>query len=65
MKNIGVIKFYNERYGYIKKDEEVIDFDIKDISFNQKIKDNDLVMFRVEKKFPNIKIARNITKIEK
>ena len=64
MKLIGKIKEYNGEFGtIITKDSELIDFDLKDISFNQKISINDLVEFRLEIKFPNIKIARNINLI--
>ena len=40
--------------------KETIDFEVKDISLNYKLKVGDLVEFRVEQKFPDIKIARNI-----
>ena len=39
------------------------DFEKKDISFNKMINVGDVVEFRIEEKFPNIKLARNIVKI--
>lgn len=64
MKTIGIINFYNGKYGTIINNDGIIDFECKDISLNQKIKIGDTVEFRVEIKFPNIKLARNINKIE-
>lgn len=64
MKIIGKINFYNGKYGTIKKDEEIIDFESKDISLNQKVAVGDIVEFRIETKLPNIKLARNITVID-
>lgn len=61
MKAIGIINSYNGKYGTIIKDDEIIDFEFKDISFKQKLNIGDVVEFRIEQKFPNIKIARNIT----
>ncbi|MBQ9318686.1 MAG: hypothetical protein IJR82_03565 [Bacilli bacterium] len=64
MKLIGKITTYNGKYGtIITQDNELIDFDFKDISFNQNINEGDIVEFRLEIKFPNIKIARNINVI--
>lgn len=63
MKAIGKINSYNGKYGTIIKDDEIIDFEFKDISFKQKLNIGDVVEFRIEQKFPNIKIARNITPI--
>ena len=65
MKSIGIINRYNGKYGTIKVDNTLIDFEKKDISFNQDLKVNDIVEFRIEDRFPNIKLARNITLIEK
>lgn len=64
MKLIGKINKYNGKYGtIITQDNEFIDFDFKDISFNQNVNVGDIVEFRLEVKFPNIKIARNISVI--
>ena len=63
MKHIGKINFYNGKYGTIVTETEVVDFSKKDISFNQEISVGDTVEFRLENKFPDIKIARNINKI--
>ena len=63
MKLIGIIDSYNGKYGLIKVNNELIDFESKDILFNQEINKNDKVEFRLEIKFPDIKIARNINKI--
>ena len=61
MKLIGKIKTYNGKYGTIVTEiNEIIDFDFKDVSFKQIINIGDIVEFRLETKFPNIKIARNI-----
>lgn len=60
MKIIGVVNFYNGKYGTITSENEIIDFEVKDISLDYKLKVGDLVEFRVEQKFPDIKIARNI-----
>lgn len=64
MKLIGKINTYNGRYGtIITQDDECVDFDFKDISFNQNVNVGDIVEFRLEVKFSNIKIARNINVI--
>ena len=64
MKLLGRITKYNGKFGTIKlENNEEIEFEYKDISFNQKININDIVEFRLEIKFPNIKIARNINVI--
>ena len=64
MKLIGKISDYNGKYGtIITQDNEFVDFDFKDISFNQNVNVGDVVEFRLEVRFPNIKIARNITVI--
>lgn len=64
MKLLGKITKYNGKFGTIKlANNEEIDFEYKDISFNQNININDIVEFRLEIKFPNIKIARNINVI--
>lgn len=64
MKLIGKITTYNGKYGTITtQDNEVIDFDFKDISFNQNINEGDTVEFRLEVQFSDIKIARNINVI--
>ena len=52
MKLIGIIDSYNGKYGLIKVNNELIDFESKDISFNQEINKNDKVEFRLEIKFP-------------
>ena len=61
----GIVNSYNGEYGTIKVDSEIIDFENKDISFNKEINVGDLVKFRIEKRFPDIKIARNILVCEK
>lgn len=64
MKLIGKINEYNGKYGTIMtQDKEFIDFDFKDISFNKNVNIGDIVEFRLEVKFPNIKLARNINVI--
>lgn len=64
MKLIGKINEYNGKYGtIITQADEFVDFDFKDISFNQNVNVGDIVEFRLEVRFPNIKIARNITVI--
>ncbi len=64
MKLIGKINEYNGKYGtIITQDNEFVDFDFKDVSFNQNVSIGDIVEFRLEVKFPNIKIARNINVI--
>lgn len=60
----GVVIAYNGKYGLIKSNNDIIDFEHKDISLNQKISTNDYVEFRIEKKYPNVKIARNINLIK-
>lgn len=60
MKIVGVVKNYNGNYGEIKSELGIIDFEKKDISHNQEIKENDIVEFRLEEKVGNIKLARNI-----
>ncbi len=64
MKTIGVVHFYNGEYGVILREKEEIDFSIEDISFQQEIHEGDLVVFRVEERFPAIKLARNIIRID-
>ena len=56
----GKVKKYNGKYGLIESENEIIDFSSKDISLGQELKEEDIVEFRIEEKFPNIKIARNI-----
>ena len=64
MKLIGKINEYNGKYGtIITQNNEFVDFDFKDVSFNQNVSIGDIVEFRLETKFPNIKIARNINVI--
>ena len=64
MKLIGKINEYNGKYGtIITQNNEFVDFDFKDVSFNQNVSIGDTVEFRLETKFPNIKIARNINVI--
>ncbi len=61
MKLIGKIDTYNGRYGTIvTQDNQVVDFDYKDISFDQNINIGDIVEFRLEVKSFHVKIARNI-----
>lgn len=61
MKLIGKINKYNGKYGeIITKDNDIVDFNFEDFSFNHNINIGDIVEFRLEMKFPNIKIARNI-----
>jgi len=63
MKLKGKISTYNGEYGtIITSSRGIIDFEKKDISLNQTLNVGDIVEFRVENRFPNIKIARNITK---
>ena len=62
MKDIGKIKFFNKRFGLIKNEKNVYDFERKDISLDQKLEEGDEVIFRVEEKTPELKLARNITK---
>lgn len=64
MKLIGIVEEYNGKYGLIRVNNELIDFDSKDISFNQNIRVKDTVEFRLEIRFPDIKLARNINKIK-
>lgn len=63
MKLIGIVEEYNGKYGLIRVNNELIDFDSKDISYNQNIRVKDTVEFRLEIRFPDIKLARNINKI--
>ncbi len=64
MKSIGVVNLYNGKYGTIlTKENEIVDFEFKDISFGQKINIGDIVEFRIDQKFPDIKLARNINPI--
>jgi len=65
MKQMGIINSYNGRYGTIVKNNEIIDFEKDDISFNQPLNIGDCVEFRLEYKFPNIKLARNINKVDR
>ena len=64
MKTIGIIESYNGKYGIIKSEIGIIDFEQNDISFNQIVKEKDVVEFRVEEKTSNIKVARNISPIK-
>ena len=64
MKLIGIVEEYNGKYGLIRVNNELIDFDSKDISFNQNIRVKDTVEFKLEIRFPDIKLARNINKIK-
>lgn len=64
MKKIGKVTKFNGKYGEITTTEEAIDFSQKDISNNIPIHEGNIVEFRVETKFPNIKIARNIKPID-
>ncbi len=57
----GIVNAYNGEYGTIvTKDDLVIDFSKEDISFNKKINVGDFVEFRLEERFPDIKLAKNI-----
>lgn len=60
MKAFGIIKSYNGRFGIIVSDIGIVDFAKEDISFEQELLIGDVVEFRVEQRFPNIKLARNI-----
>ena len=61
MKLIGKVTKYNGKFGTIvTQDDDIVDFDFDDISFNQNINIDDVVEFRLETRIPNIKIARNI-----
>ena len=62
MKVIGIIETYNGKYGTIDSREGIVDFEANDISLNQEVNIGDRVEFRIEEKYPDIKIARNITK---
>ncbi len=64
MKLIGIVEEYNGKYGLIRVNNELIDFDSKDISYNQNIRVKDTVEFRLEIRFPDIKLARNINKVK-
>ena len=63
MKKIGKIYEFNGRVGTIINDDEEISFSIKDV-YNKDVKEGDIVIYREETREPDIKIARNITKIE-
>ena len=61
MKLIGKINTYNGKFGTIvAENKEIIDFSFKDISLNSDVNIGDMVEFRLETKFQNIRIARNI-----
>lgn len=61
MKLIGKINTYNSKFGTIvAENKEIIDFSFKDISLNSDVNIGDMVEFRLETKFQNIRIARNI-----
>ena len=68
MKKIGKITKYNNEYGEITTANEIVDFSKKDISNEESNEETiniyDIVEFRLESKFPNIYIARNIKKID-
>lgn len=65
MKQIGKIRNFNGRYGFIETENSIVDFSHKDISFNEKIKEGSIVEFRVEEKSKCLKLARNIHKLDK
>lgn len=65
MKLIGKVKEYNGKFGTIISNNETIDFDKKDLSFNNEVKTDDEVEFRLETRIPDIKLARNIKVINK
>jgi len=60
MKMVGVIESYNGEFGIIKSELGFVDFEKKDISFLKELKVGDVVEFRIEKRFPDIMLARNI-----
>ena len=60
MKLVGVVESYNGEFGIIKSELGFVDFENKDISFKKDLNVGDVVEFRVEKRFPNIMLARNI-----
>ena len=60
MIKIGIVKKYNGKYGIIEANQKIVDFSKNDISNNQEINVNDIVEFRIEERFPNILLARNI-----
>ncbi len=57
----GQITKYNGKYGTIKTNTIEVDFKRQDISLDIDLKAGDTVVFRLEKRVPNIYIARNIT----
>ena len=65
MKKRGIIKEYNNQYGIIQTDDNIVDFEKKDLSFETELKVGDIVEFREEIKAPYLSIARNIIKISK
>ena len=66
MKLIGKIESFDGKYGtIIANDNSIVDFDIEDMSFKEKINVGDIVEFRVEFRFPDIHLARNIIIISK
>ncbi len=65
MKKLGIVTNYNGCYGLIKTEEEIVDFAIEDLSFNEEISIGDLVEFRIETKLSNLKLARNIRIVTK
>ena len=61
MKEIGIVQFYN---GTTLKGKETIDFSVEDVPFSQEIYESDIVTFRIEERFPTIKLARNIIRVD-
>ena len=64
MKEIGIVQFYNGKFGTILKGKETIDFSVEDVPFSQEICENSIVTFRIEERFPTIKLARNIIRVD-
>lgn len=59
---IGIVKDFNGSFGtIITEDNTIVDFDARDIEPDNEIKVGDYVVFRLEVRFPNIKLARNIS----
>ena len=67
IKNGIVEKYDNDIYGYIiDEDGKRYDFSTDDISFNSlPLHPNDPVEFRVEDKGKELKLARNVIRIDK
>lgn len=61
---VGIVKEYNGKFGYIQTNSDMVDFNKKDISNNEELKVGDKVLFRLEQRYPNVLIAKNICKIK-